>query len=578
MIWGQLFLLAAGLNILVGLPGWPAVLHGNLADPDSYMRLERILQGIAAGHLTNIVQRVDGGGIMVEWSRLLDLLLWLMALPLAPFLGWQSALFTAGVALGPLGAGALGVGLAFVARPFAEDGSLWAAAAAAALLPGLLTFAGPGVVHYHILLLALIAVTVGCTARAWRGFTGFGFLAGLAGGFAIWLTPETMPFVLLSYAALLLGWLNRRIGAAMLACGAGLFDVLAFGFFIDPPVGGYWVPEADRLSLDYLVLGLVMLAGGFMLWRLDKRLSGWRRQAIGVVLMAALMLLWIGLFPKVLLGPYGIMSREDMRLFFGALVEPRPLHGLAQDIAFLLPGLLALGYALWRAVAARRGIAAWLWAYVGCCTLVTLVLAARFLLFVEFPAGIAAALAPVALSEASQRWRARPVGAMLARLAILLVLLLLPNAAALPSGGARSRAGAAPYPSCTLRHIGALLAPYAGATLLAKPDDTPELLYRTKVKLVGGLYQHAVPGYLLARAAWRSQPGATEPPAVAATGAMLILFCRQPGRYGLVQDLPPGTLWDALEAGQPPPWLNRRGTDPASGWTLYAVAGRDASR
>ncbi len=575
IFWAGLFALAAGLNILVGLSGWPAVLHGSLADPDSYMRLERIRQGIAAGHLTNLVQRVDGG-IMVEWSRLLDLLLWLMALPLAPLLGWKNALFAAGVALGPLGVGGLGVGLAFAARPFAEDRYLWAAAAAAALLPGLATFAAPGVVHYHILLLALVAAAAGCTARAWRGFTGFGFLAGLAGGFAIWLTPETMPFVLLSYAALLIGWLNRRIGAAMLACGAGLFDVLGFGFAIDPPAGGYWAAEADRLSLDYLVLGLVVLAGGFALWRLDKRLAGWQRQAAGVSLMAALMLLWIALFPKVLLGPYGIMSRADMRLFFGALTEPRPLHGLAQAMQFLLPGLLALGYALWRAAAARRGVGAWLWVYVAFCTLVTLVLAARFILFVEFPAGIAAALAPVALSEASQRWRARPTGAMLARLAIIAALLLLPDAAALPFGAARPAAGGA-FPSCTLRHIGTLLAPYAGVMLLAEPDDTPELLYRSNVKLVGGLYQHAVPSYLLARAAWRSPPGQTEPPAVAATHAGLILFCRHPGRYGLVQDLPAGTLWDALEAGQPPPWLKRRGDDPASGWTLYAVARRDAS-
>ncbi len=574
IFWSGLFLLAAGLNVLVGLRGWPAVFAGNLADPDSYMRLERILQGINQGHLTNFVRRLDGQ-IMVEWSRLLDLLLWLMALPLAPFLGWKSALFTAGVVLGPLGVGALGLGLAFAARPFAEDRYLWAAAAAAALLPGLATFAAPGVVHYHILLLALVAVTAGCTARAWRGFTGFGFLAGLAGGFAIWLTPETMPFVLLSYAALLLGWFTRRIGAAMLACGAGLFDVLGFGFAIDPPAGGYWVAEADRLSLDYLVLGLVVLAGSFALWRLDKRLAGWRRQAAGVGLMAALMALWIGLFPKVLLGPYGIMSRANMRLFFSALVEPRPLHGPAQLVAYLLPGLLALAYALWRAAAARRGIALWLWGYVACCTLLTLVLAARFLLFVELPAGIAAALAPVALSEASQRFRARPAGAMLARLAVIAALLVLPNAAALPFGSARAAAGT--YPSCALRHIGTLLAPYAGATVLAEADDTPELLYRSRVKLVGGLYQHAVPGYLLARAAWRSPPGTTEPPAVAATGASLILFCRHAGRYVLVQDLPANTLWDALQASQPPPWLQPRDHDPTTGWTLYAVAKPDAS-
>ena len=177
--WAGLFLLGAGLNILVGLPGWPAVLAGNLVDPDSYMRLERLLQGIAQGHLRNTVGRDDSGaGVVVEWSRLFDLLLWAMAAPLAIFLGWRQALFAAGVALGPLGVGALGLALAFAARPFSATGYLWAAPVAAALLPGLQCFAAPGVVHYHILLLALIALTAGLTARAWDGDSGWRFWRG----------------------------------------------------------------------------------------------------------------------------------------------------------------------------------------------------------------------------------------------------------------------------------------------------------------------------------------------------------------------------------------------------------------
>ncbi|HEY1856078.1 hypothetical protein [Acidocella sp.] len=170
MIFALLFLLAAGLNVLVGAHAWPAVLAGSLNDPDSYMRLLRVEQGIRAGHLLLVVARDDSGaGVMVEWSRLLDLLLWLMATPFAPWLGWHRALFVAGVMLGPLGVGALGATLAWVAAPFARRGHLWLAAVAAALLPGVAVFAVPGVVHYHILLLALIALTVGFAARAWNG-------------------------------------------------------------------------------------------------------------------------------------------------------------------------------------------------------------------------------------------------------------------------------------------------------------------------------------------------------------------------------------------------------------------------
>jgi hypothetical protein len=589
MIFPGLFLLAAGLNILLGLHDWPAVLAGSLNDPDSYMRLVRLEQGIRAGHLVITVARDDSGaGVMVEWSRLLDMLLWLMAAPLAPFIGWHRALFAAGVAFGPLTVGGLGATLAYAVEPFAGRRFLWSAAVAAAVLPGILTFAVPGVVHYHILLLVLIALTAALVARAWPGHSGYGFLAGISGGFAIWLTPETMPFVLMAFAALLLRWLHHRIGATLLACAAGFVDVLVFGLTIDPPQGGYGVPEIDRLSLVYALLGLLLLAGTGALWRLDKYPETWRRWA-GLALMAGLLAAWVAMFPKVAMGPYGIMSPEDMKKFFGVMLELQPVRGMDR-IIYLAPGGLALGYALWRAAArplpeerrldlntlitpkliqptARRGRALWL--YIAACTLVALVLGVKFLLFVCFSACNAAALLPLALSEVSLRLEQQPNRAMLGRLAVLLAALGVPELAAMAQPDPAAASGIA-YPACTLRHIAPLLAPAGHAIVLAEAQDTPELLYRTPVETVGSLYQHGVPGYLRARDAWRSPPGDAEPAAVAATGAAYVLFCPQAARYAPVADLPKTTLWDALEANTPPPWLIPSGTD-AAGWRLYRI-------
>jgi hypothetical protein len=424
--WFGLFLLGAGLNILVGLRGWPNVFAGNLVDPDSYMRLERLLEGIAQGHLVNTVMRDDSGaGVMVEWSRLLDMLLWAMAAPLATLLGWRQALFAAGVALGPLGVGLLGLALAFAARPFSAVRYLWAAPVAASLLPGLRCFAAPGVVHYHILLLALIALTVGLTARAWNGNTGSAFLAGISGGFAIWLTPETMPFVLMAFAALLFRWTQHPIGAAMTACAAGFFDVLGFALAIDPPSGGYGAAEIDRLSLVYVVLGLFLLIGGLALWRLQHWRRIWARRLIGVGVMATLLLVWIGLFPQVAMGPYGVMDAADRQRFFGAMQELQPIRGFGQLTEFLLPGLLALGYPILRA--ARGGAGFWLWLYVAFCAAVVLVPGQKFILFAEFPAGLAAGLLPVMLTNASSRLKKTPPVAMLARLCLIFLMLVAPE-------------------------------------------------------------------------------------------------------------------------------------------------------
>jgi hypothetical protein len=126
-------------------------------------------------------------------------------------------------------------------------------------------------------------------------------------------------------------------------------------------------------------------------------------------------------------------------------------------------------------------------------------------------------------------------------------------------------------PSCDLRHIAPLLADATGQVVLAEAQNTPELLYRTGVLTVGSLYQHGLPAYFRARDAWRSVPGATPPAAVTATGAKFVLFCPAAGRYALVQDLPKTTLWDALAANQPPPWLVLTAQDPATGWRLYKL-------
>ena len=574
-----LFLLGAGLNILLGAGHWPAVLAGNLQDPDSYMRLVRLEQGIRAGHLlTTVAGDQSGAGVMVEWSRLLDMLLWLLAAPLAPLLGWHRALFAAGVALGPLGVGFLGAVTAWAVEPLALRRYLWSATLAAAVLPGVVTIAVPGAVHYHVLLLAMIALTAGYAVRAWRDDRWAGFLAGVSGGFAIWLTPETMPFVLMTYTALALRWLEAKNAAVLLATAAGCFDVLVVALFVDPPTGGYLAPEVDRLSCVYVVMALLFLAGAAVLLRLQERPRP-RRGPAGFAVLAVLFGVWVAAFPGVVLGPYGILPPDQARVFFGAISELRPLHG-HDLVVFLFPGGCALAYALWRGLRqpepaegllAPRGNTRLMWLYLALCAAVALALGAKFLLFVGFSTVLGAALLPVALSQASASLAATPQRASLARLAALALVLGVPELAAFAATAPKAPAAALhAAPSCTLHNIAPLLAAAAGQVVLAGPSDAPELLYRTQVKTVGSLYQHGVPGYLRDRAAWRAMPGRNVPPELAAAKAAYVLFCPSPARSLLVADLPRDTLWDALDAGPPPPWLTLAGQNQ-DGWRLYKV-------
>lgn len=561
--WAAIFGLGAGFNILIGLHGWPGVWHGQLNDPDSYMRLERILQGVRAGHLTNIVARDDSGaGVLVEWSRLLDAFIWAAALPFVPFIGWRHALFAAGVVSGPVIAGVLAVALAYAAEPFAARRFLWLVPVCLGL-PGLRNYAGPGFVTHHILLLAMIGFSAGLVMRAWDGDIGRYFAAGLSGGLAIWLTPETMPFIMLCFGLLLSRWVEKPTGAGMAALGAGCFDVLCFGLAIDPPVGGYGVAEIDRLSIVYVGLGLALLCGGVLLWRLQAMRQVALRRAAGLAGVGLLLACWLTIFPNILLGPYGLMTPAAANIFFPAIIEMKPLWPTPQSFALIWPGLAAL-FVLFPICCAKNR---WPWWYGFGCMVFAVVLGVKFMRFTPVCAAAAVVVLMIGLQNVASHWRAWPKFAVFGQAGLALMFLLLPWVPALAAGQGVARG----VPVCNLQSFAPDLRVAAGQVVLADVNLTPELLWRSNVLTVGSLYHHGVAGFLVDRAAWRAVPGEAEPAAVKATNARYVLFCTKAGRSGLVADLPKTTLWDALLAQQPPPWLVPVVKNAASGWRLYKI-------
>ena len=575
-----LFALAAAIELLASLHTVPVVWQGGLLDPDSYMRLLRIEQGLKLGHLVNSVQRDDSGApLVIEWSRLFDAGLVALASPLAPFVGWRTGLRLAGVASGPLFAGLLGMGLGFAAAPISDRRMLWAAAAIASLLAGIREFQGFGVVHYHIAMLVAVAFTAGYALRAGDGGRRASLGAGLCGALALWVMPETMPFVLFAFLGLGYRWLFRPIGAGLALCGAAFSTLLVLAIVIDPPHGGLLVPEIDRLSIVYGALGATVCAVTLWLAALDRwGVAGPRRGALGIAGALAGFLLWLGFYPTVALGPYALVSPEEMRVFFGAMLETQPVHDIGQGGLLLGPGLLALAYVgsrTWRARGSAEALGLWL--IVAASLLLALGLTARFIIFAPFPAGLAAALLPVALTEATVRLDAWPVRAAAARITLVLALLIVPFLPAVASHLRQTSQAAEMGPSCSVRHAAGLLAQAAGKIVLTSVNVVPELLYRTRIVAVGSLYQHGIEGYLRARAAWRAPAGGVEPPQVRATGARYVLFCAPEYRHDPMRSRSPEALGNRLEVSRPPPWLQLVGKEPGTGLELYRIVRQPAN-
>jgi hypothetical protein len=397
---------------------------------------------------------------------------------------------------------------------------------------------------------------------------------GAWAGTGIWLSPETMPFSLMAFGGIWLTWLlepeRRDVGAMMRAIGLGFLLVVAASFAVDPPFGGYGVAVIDRLSLVYVVLAFaVCAAAGVSLLVERSRLRPIARIGTMIAVGGLGVGAWIYLFPTVVLGPGGLLTAQESRAFFGGISEMLPVNRPAMAVEFLLPGTIAAIAVTWFSLSHRSVLLG----YAALCTFVALAIGALHVRFAAYPCAVAAVMLPVLITRCTVALAAWcETTRAFARVALMVLFALVPRLDTVPGLFSPAKAATgADAPSCAVTGLGGMLANHAGEVVLANPNDSPELLYRTRILTVGSLYHRSIAAFMRLRAAWRSLPSDTVPEAVRATGATLVLFCRSDTRSLLVADLPRETLLDRLNSDAVPPWLHKIATDPQSGNVLYEV-------
>jgi hypothetical protein len=549
----------------------PSVFGGTLINPDSAMRLVRLRDMLAAGRALDVVSRDGSGhGVVVQWSHLLDSLLLLLASPLAPLLGWHAALRWTVPLFGPLCIAGLGAALAWAVAPIAERRWRLLAPVLAGIAPPVLSYGLPGVVHHHLLIALAAIMSAGWAGRAIMGVRGAGWRLGAWGAAGLWLSPEAAPLTLMTLAALALAWLlqlrdhggDHGLAIALRDAGSSYLLLTAAALAADPPVSAAWTPCYDRLSVTWLALAGVCCLSGWLVWRgTTLRWPPWRAGLIG----AAPLIAWFAAFPGVLRGTHAPLSPEEAHAFLDAISEFQPVRGLG-CVEFLWTGLLAAALA---AIMARRERApVWLWA--AACTVAVTALGAEHVRFATYPALLGCSALPVALTRCGTM-SAERIGRTPALIRPGLVALFLAGPLlSVAAGGMGAAHATGSAEECSSPPASTLLAPAAGQVVLARPDETPDLLLSTNVLTAGSLYHRGIAAYMRARAAWRSMPSPAEPEAVRATEAHWVLICSTAPRSPLVADLPEATLEDRLREGRAPPWLQPAGKD-AAGWVLWQV-------
>lgn len=595
--------LALGQAILA-LTGVLPVLEGVLADPDAYMRLNRVLELHDGGAwFDSTFSRINPpDGHVQHWTRPLDALLLAGAWLLEPLLGFERALYLWGVLISPALLALAVIAVGWAAAPVLDREARLLACLVLLTQPIVLAYTSVGRPDHHSLLLLLALILIGLTARlaAAPGDRRAALLAGAIAAFSIWVSPEAIIFVAVSLATLGLFWLAgtpdlARANRAYLLVAAA---VLAIALIIERGPGDLFAVESDRLSIVHLVAS--MLIAGFwsaISWAESARLrppgepasaTAPRRPGpflpvpgaaseggavmrrllaalVGIAVVAGIVLFC---FPELRQGPLGQVDPLYARIRLQNIVEIQPLmpaewltsgrfgealHRLTKFLGIALFALPCLGMLL-----VRRSGPAWrFWATVALALLVFLPLAfyqvrwasyAEAFLVWPYAAGVAWLV--------SRPWAAANRAGVPLRPFVILAALFWPAliAGALPQQEVES-AGQA----CPLDRLAAVLnrAAPGPRTLLAYAGYGSELLYRTPHRVLSIPNHRPQPGFA---ATWRILTSTDERVArdeLARFGVDWILLCPSATERALFAvDAATGpTLYQHLADGEAPDWL-----------------------
>jgi hypothetical protein len=580
---------------LLAWSGGTPVFDGTLADPDSYMRLNRVLalHDGGAWFESRELRINPPAGHVQHWTRPLDALLYAGAWLLQPALGFERALYVVGVLLSPLLLALCLIALDWASAPVLDRDSRLFACLALLMQPTVLAYSSLGRPDHHTLLLLLFILFMGLVLRLLDGAAGRrpALAAGAVAALGMWISPEALAFIAPGLAALGLGWLGGQGSLARssrdLLASATL--CLALALLLERGPAALSAIENDRLSLVHVTL--FALLGLFWTLVPDRRDQGraparqpdaarperpagpwprilWRTvvAGAGVAGLAALMLV---MFPALQQGPLGAVDLLYQQLRLERIVEIQPLVardmlsagelGHAANRLILIIGIAFVALPFLLAMLARPSATRHLWLAVALVHAVFVPLAfyqvrwssyAQVALLVPYSA---------ALGWLIQRLAGRlPRGALVLCRPLLIVTglfwpLLLGQAFPQQQIETADR-------GCPIARLAPALAQAAdGArgTVLAMADYGPEILYRTAHSVLSIPNHRPQPGFA---ATWRILT-ATAPAAaraeLAQAGVDWVLLCPNPVEREIFggAEHAGANFYRRLVDGVPPTWL-----------------------
>ncbi len=575
-------------------------LDGGLIDTDAYVRLIRVSELFhGADWFDQPFLRANAPfGHTLHWTRPFDVLLLLAAGLLTPFFDFDRALHWAGVAIGPIVHLAIVASLVWGLAPVLDRQRRVLAAAIFVFQPVAFLYSLPGHADHHGLILLFFTLLLGfairimaqknCSRRTC-------LLAGAAAGFGLWVSIEFLVALFLVLGALVVRWwlegpeFSRR--GIYLALGLCATVTLAVG--VEQPPAHLFEPVYDRISIVHWALAAAVVAFYLILVLLDRKTpveSGPTARLIAALLLAvAFMGVFWFIYPEFFQDPL----TQDPRLLpvVQSINELQPAIDfdkpwLGRSLFYLGGALVALPFSVWLVIREAKGGNWPVWLMLTAMLGVYLILNVRQLRWgIYVGVLVAPALAELVKSVADVLDRR---GSQLRRVCAYGVLTLLLGLGPIMAGkrvgalenASRASAGVA---ACSIAGLSRYLNDPAGfgsqsRTILTRINFGPELLYRTRHRVIATPYHRNAAGILDLFTIMRTTDMEEARRMLDAREVDLILLCPASQRFR--RSGAGARFYDRLVDNEIPEWLHEVALPPGvgDGFLLFEMSRAKSGR
>lgn len=498
------------------LLGDTVVAHGNLVDSDGYARLLRVERLLETGQwYDSSLPRANwpyGGSL--HWTRLFDVLLIALALPLTPLMGQDQALYWSGAVINPLLHMVMAVVLVWAAKPLIGRAGGLIAGALTAVQFGVIGYALIGRADHHVLIGLIVVTAFGFGFRALTEAEAAARHAAAAGGVlaaGFWVGMEVQVTAGLFFLVMGLKWVFegdgtgqgnlRHVTRLALGLAAGMVVVV----LIERGAQGFFDPQYDRVSIAQLTLaGLVLL-----FWvvvsaahRRGRPLASVPGRMAAALLGGAVALgATLALFPRYFINPLEDFNPVILGVFRGIL-EYATIQDTPHFLVYVGIVVIAGPWAVWRLKGEWPGRKRWAWLLVVASSIVYFAFALnwiRWSLYVGFFMVVPLADLIQRIDAAIDKRFAFPARSAIK---IPVILLLAIGPLALGTAGIYAQGNEAgieteittdtdPRP-CPVQALSGYLngPPWNGRprTILASANFGAELLYRTRHRVTATLH------------------------------------------------------------------------------------------